>query len=276
MFASEIQGHAQNCPQQPSLIDEAVSGMIEKLPGGVTVSGCPHETAEGSVPSGAGGKHSVLPIIHDAQAALPGIYDALRKRAVHGDADIVQGSIIGTVIKTAIGTVGTAVGTAVSGTKSHTANRTHTASHKHIKHTGVSSGFITSKLASASASAIVLTAVAPSGIAHPVPDTTSTAAVVNPINGYVTVGCYKAPTVGGLALTGAHFTDIESMTIQSCTAYCSKRGLGVAGIENGQGCYCGTKNLGVKVPTSSCNLRCPGDAAQICGGASSLSVYESG
>ena len=63
----------------------------------------------------------------------------------------------------------------------------------------------------------------------------------------------------------------SSNSMQSCTNQCSSAGFIYAGTEFSNECYCSNT-----LPTSSssnCNMGCPGNPAEICGGVSALSVY---
>lgn len=61
------------------------------------------------------------------------------------------------------------------------------------------------------------------------------------------------------------------MTIETCTAYCSKAGYSLAGLEYADECYCGNElRLG---PSNNCNMACSGNSAETCGGGNALSVY---
>lgn len=71
---------------------------------------------------------------------------------------------------------------------------------------------------------------------------------------------------------------IEDNTPASCIASCSAKGYTHAGVEDGMECYCGN---GVEddiesVKISECDLPCPGDAWQKCGGDWRIALYTSG
>ena len=71
------------------------------------------------------------------------------------------------------------------------------------------------------------------------------------------------------------------MTPQVCFHECLNQGQNIKfyGIKNGTDCYCGSKLSyhgdfnGYEVPRSACNINCPGDPRQKCGGASELNLY---
>ena len=104
----------------------------------------------------------------------------------------------------------------------------------------------------------------------------ATASTVNMANGYVTAGCYKEHTKGKPVLDGSLYTDSTSMTVESCTAYCEKKGFPIAGLEDAQECFCGAINYGTITNASRCDLPCTGNTAEICGGRAVLGIYMSG
>jgi hypothetical protein len=71
----------------------------------------------------------------------------------------------------------------------------------------------------------------------------------------------------------------QSTTLESCTDTCTDLGYGFIGLtgntQDGASCYCGnTPNpQAVKAPSSQCNLPCPGNSSEICGGDYRMSLY---
>ncbi len=63
------------------------------------------------------------------------------------------------------------------------------------------------------------------------------------------------------------------MTVQYCASMCSSNAY--FGVEYGGECYCGNTLSAGSMPTfeSQCNVPCPGNPAQICGGGNRLSLY---
>jgi hypothetical protein len=86
------------------------------------------------------------------------------------------------------------------------------------------------------------------------------------------VGCF-AEASNGNGLTDFSFTN-PAMTQQRCTEGCKELGYKLAGAENGVKCDCGdTWQGGQLLPISSCNIPCPGNSSQFCGGANALNVF---
>lgn len=93
-----------------------------------------------------------------------------------------------------------------------------------------------------------------------------------------TLGCFNDQS-------GPHVVDdystgpSQSTTLESCTETCTDLGYGFIGLtgntQDGASCYCGnTPNpQAVKAPSSQCNLPCPGNSSEICGGDYRMSLY---
>ncbi|KAF4122246.1 hypothetical protein GMORB2_7238 [Geosmithia morbida] len=73
----------------------------------------------------------------------------------------------------------------------------------------------------------------------------------------------------------------DTMTNEICVKYCASQSLKYAGTEYSRECWCGNSYPPTREPEttveslSSCNFQCGGDASEICGGDSWLSLYES-
>ncbi|KAI1344989.1 putative glyoxal oxidase [Xylariaceae sp. FL0016] len=67
----------------------------------------------------------------------------------------------------------------------------------------------------------------------------------------------------------------DSMTLQTCQAFCATHGTTYFGTEYGRECYCGNSfNQGsVSAPATDCNMLCAGDNFEYCGNSNRLSVY---
>ncbi|KAK8063284.1 WSC-domain-containing protein [Apiospora saccharicola] len=86
------------------------------------------------------------------------------------------------------------------------------------------------------------------------------------------MGC--STEVPGRALTGLSYSD-DSMTIDSCQAFCTKNNFPLAGVEYGRECYCG-KYLAPPagyIYQKDCNMPCKGSKDQYCGGSSRVSIF---
>ncbi|PSN70463.1 WSC-domain-containing protein [Corynespora cassiicola Philippines] len=65
---------------------------------------------------------------------------------------------------------------------------------------------------------------------------------------------------------------INTLTADTCIAYCSSMGYPVAGTEYAAECFCGT-GIPLQTGTDGCNMACAGDSTLACGGPDRLSVY---
>lgn len=89
------------------------------------------------------------------------------------------------------------------------------------------------------------------------------------------LGCYS-DNLSARVLNGVEFADLGEgkVTSTACISYCKKAGFSMAGTEYAGECFCGT-DLGAssKIAANKCNMKCDGDASQVCGGSLALSVY---
>jgi hypothetical protein len=107
------------------------------------------------------------------------------------------------------------------------------------------------------------------------PSSTSSAPTSTPTAGnqYQYLGCVTEGN-GGRALTDGFMAD-ASMTPQLCQSYCTGLGLSLSGVEYSSECYCGNVlSNGATLGSTNCNMICPGDESQICGGPGALSVFK--
>ena len=79
------------------------------------------------------------------------------------------------------------------------------------------------------------------------------------------------------ALTGAS-TSVAGMTNEQCVKYCGDKGFSIAGTEYSKECYCGNSIPSSAAPVAgvvgNCNMACDGDAAEMCGGSGTISLYQ--
>ncbi|KAL1876996.1 hypothetical protein Daus18300_002605 [Diaporthe australafricana] len=73
----------------------------------------------------------------------------------------------------------------------------------------------------------------------------------------------------------------NGMTLDMCTSYCATNGkYKYAGVENGNECFCGNKmtpgakNANDLDCSMTCDIPCPGNDKQICGGNGVITVYK--
>ncbi|KAK7062115.1 WSC domain-containing protein [Favolaschia claudopus] len=63
-------------------------------------------------------------------------------------------------------------------------------------------------------------------------------------------------------------------TVDSCTSACKSQGFGLAGLEYGQECWCGSGPLASSISDSSCATACAANTTEFCGGSNALLVYQ--
>ena len=94
--------------------------------------------------------------------------------------------------------------------------------------------------------------------------------------GFQYKGCYVDGN--GYRILNYGQTDDQAMTIGSCASKCAALGYSIAGMEYSYQCFCdNVVRMGGKLAVSEteCNTKCAGNANQVCGGPSRLSVYSS-
>nr|XP_036576515.1 CFEM domain-containing protein [Colletotrichum truncatum]KAF6783272.1 CFEM domain-containing protein [Colletotrichum truncatum] len=112
-----------------------------------------------------------------------------------------------------------------------------------------------------SASTISTTRVAPSS--------TPTAPA---LLGWTSLGCYTANRTLKSPSTAV---DVSLLTVESCGAACYADGLEYAGLQAGKECWCNDYVGNAWAPNQdACNIPCPGDASQTCGGANVINFFE--
>ncbi|KIY03560.1 uncharacterized protein Z520_00251 [Fonsecaea multimorphosa CBS 102226] len=102
--------------------------------------------------------------------------------------------------------------------------------------------------------------------------TTTSSIPPNPFFPAIYVGC-AAELPNGRLLSVASTTS-STMTISSCISFCSAQNLPIAGVEYSRECYCGYNlSPSTAVNATGCSMACAGNAQQMCGGSSRLSIY---
>jgi len=93
----------------------------------------------------------------------------------------------------------------------------------------------------------------------------------------VSLGCYKDEKDRRL-LAGYYSSSKTSNSPAKCVELCLQSGYPYAGVQYGRECFCGfdTPPRAAKIPDSSCNTKCLGNAKEICGGYYAMNIYETG
>ena len=66
----------------------------------------------------------------------------------------------------------------------------------------------------------------------------------------------------------------SSTSLEWCAGQCKAAGFSVAGVEFAQACFCGNAMPQAKsLPSSSCAMKCKGNATELCGGSYALDAY---
>lgn len=99
------------------------------------------------------------------------------------------------------------------------------------------------------------------------------------------VGCFSDMVNGARVFSkasqNAYTSTIVPMSVNSCTTFCGGLGFSMAGLEDGNQCWCDNAMntaSGTGSPSGLCIQPCSGDPTQICGGALGtmgfISVYK--
>ncbi|XP_053953163.1 xylosyltransferase oxt [Anastrepha ludens] len=91
------------------------------------------------------------------------------------------------------------------------------------------------------------------------------------------LGCYQDEKEYRL-LSGYFINFKTTNSPQKCIRLCLQSGFPYAGVQYATECFCGANPppLSVKLPDTSCNMKCSGNPREICGGYFSINVYETG
>lgn len=89
--------------------------------------------------------------------------------------------------------------------------------------------------------------------------------------GWSTLGCHVDNGSNRVLNSGA--TSSNNLTIPSCIASCSAKGLPYAGVEYGQECWCGS-TFSANPASDGCTSRCGGDSGTVCGGGYRINVFQ--
>ncbi|KAI4728135.1 WSC-domain-containing protein [Aureobasidium sp. EXF-10728] len=94
------------------------------------------------------------------------------------------------------------------------------------------------------------------------------------------VGCGNDSYVNnGFRSLNAIYTTYPGLTVEYCQTWCTKRGYPYSGVENGNQCFC---DLAINPSTvikdqtdflSGCNIVCPGNRTELCGGPFYMMIY---
>ncbi|XP_058124998.1 xylosyltransferase oxt [Anopheles ziemanni] len=91
------------------------------------------------------------------------------------------------------------------------------------------------------------------------------------------LGCFRDEK--DFRLLSGYFTTFKTANSpEKCIRLCLQSGYPFAGVQYGYECFCGDDEpkVSVKLPDSSCNIKCPGDPKEACGGFFTMNVYETG
>ncbi|TFK25289.1 hypothetical protein FA15DRAFT_668661 [Coprinopsis marcescibilis] len=88
-------------------------------------------------------------------------------------------------------------------------------------------------------------------------------------------GCYVRDF--GVRMLDFHFAIPEGISAERCTSKCAENGYGLAGLENGNECWCDNYNHLGELPITTnfdCDIPCAGNQSEWCGSANRMLLYE--
>ncbi|GAB0096267.1 Xylosyltransferase oxt [Sergentomyia squamirostris] len=91
------------------------------------------------------------------------------------------------------------------------------------------------------------------------------------------LGCYRDEKKYRI-LSGYYVNFKSSNSPHHCIKTCLQSGFVYAGVQYSTECFCGNDepSAAAKLPDPSCNMKCPGDAKEACGGYFAVNIYETG
>jgi len=90
-------------------------------------------------------------------------------------------------------------------------------------------------------------------------------------------GCFTDAVGSNPRTLAERFQVAGGVTIEGCTAECTKSGFSIAGLEFGLECWCGNSFslpiADITAPLSDCSKACQAEPTELCGAANRLAVY---
>ncbi|GJQ70820.1 oxt [Trypoxylus dichotomus] len=91
------------------------------------------------------------------------------------------------------------------------------------------------------------------------------------------LGCFKDEKSFRI-LSAYYSNNKENNSPEYCIYLCLQSGFSFAGVQYSTECFCGNDepSPSLKLPDSSCNMKCPSDSHQVCGGYCTMNIYYTG
>ncbi|MCJ1434081.1 hypothetical protein MMC27_003447 [Xylographa pallens] len=278
--------YSWNCPQQASLINEPVRGMISKLPGCITITSGPQEatSADMSCPANV-----TIPTINTTPTHsgpyttfLPAVGTVYNKWKYMGCAnETVTGRSLTGASYANITNMTNEICQASCASKGFPLAATEYGSECYCGLTldpttslGQScSPMICSGNSSEFCGGPNILSVWNS-TTYSGPYVAFPTAVGASLSSSKYMGCLSDNT-SSRVLPLASFTNSTGMTLNSCMNFCASRNYALWGTEYSSECYCGSDlpSSPSFSASSTCNLPCTGNSTQLCGGASALTLF---
>lgn len=281
-----------NCPQQPALVDEQVTGVLSALPGCNTPSAgpapvigqvCPGKLVAAS--TALEGTRQVptpgqtLATLGSNSATYKGCYvDSTSARALSGasyaDANDMTTETCGTFcLSKGFNVFGTEyAGECYCGDSIATANMTQSDCSMACNGDLLSYCGGPDRLSVWTIADVASTNTAPSERTTSTSMTTSATTIAGPtVSGAEYLGCYS-DTVSSRTLTG-YYSNSGSQTLDTCAAAAIANNYQYFGVEYGGECFAGNTIASSASDGASCNMKCSGNGSQDCGGPNAISMF---
>ncbi|EXJ93880.1 hypothetical protein A1O1_02273 [Capronia coronata CBS 617.96] len=283
-----------NCPQQPTLVDEQVTGVLSKLPGCNEVTSGPADEPQGICATEPGlndvpdtdGETTVTPIVGESTVTLAsggvaeyeGCYvEATNARALSGASYTNSTGMSSTACGAFCQSKGFTVFGMEYSQECYCGNAITTATASQSDCAMVCSGNRT-EWCGGSDRLSVWNITSPGNATSTTPggssSTGSTAPTATPsAAGATYMGCYS-DNVGGRALTS--YIGSDGMTWEMCAQNAQSLNRKYFGIEYAQECWTGNTlaSSSAILADSTCSMACKGDATEMCGGNNALTLFQ--
>lgn len=283
---SQTPYYSTNCPERPPLVNEAVHGLLDKLPGCNNVTSgparapqgiCPTQPSTNALPNDSGATQFDPSAGTRLSASSPWAYVGC---AAEGN----QRTLSGYSFSSSNMTIDYCTSTCK--TKGYPLAGLEYSKECYCAASLTSGASYTDSSTCASTAKMSCAGNATQWCGAPslltvwndtsfsVPSSGSGGSTLGPANGTAVYnGCYIDSS--GQRLLNKDSYANSSVTVDQCVAYCQSNNYAFAGLEYAGECYCGNTApaSAQAAPESSCNMPCKGNTAQMCGGSSRLSVY---
>ncbi|KAL2423947.1 hypothetical protein ABEF95_010356 [Exophiala dermatitidis] len=291
LYASQDDYSSTNCPERPAIVNEQVRGILPKLPGCNEVTSGPADVPQGVCSTQPGfnnvtntdGQTTVVPVVNETSVVLSsgstalysGCYvEGTSSRALTGasytDSTGMTSASCGAFCQSkGFNVFGTEYskecycGIAISTASTSQSDCAMVCSGNRTEYCGGPSRLSVWSVTSSSGSSST-TSTSSSASASATPS----------LAGATYIGCYSDNTGGQRALSSR--TTDKNMTLELCAQTAQTSNRKYFGLEYAGECWAGDTlaSTASAIADTNCNMKCKGNAGEICGGSNALSLFE--